>query len=145
MEAQGSIDIAAPPEKVWPFLVEPDLILKWYTLLSDFRYTGEQHAGVGATFHFDEKAAGLMKLDFVVTEWVENEILAFHMTSGNFDKGYEQRWTLEPTAGGCRFTLAEDIKMPYGPVGRLLGLMASPSSKAHIEELLDQLKVLAEA
>ena len=29
MKVQRSIEIAAPPEKIWPFLVEPDNILKW--------------------------------------------------------------------------------------------------------------------
>jgi uncharacterized protein YndB with AHSA1/START domain len=145
MKADGSIEIAAAPEKVWPFLVKADLILKWYTLLRDFKYTSEKEAGVGATFHFDEQSGVLMKLDFVVDEWVENRALAFHMTSGNFVKGYKQRWTLEPTLGGSRFTLAEDVTMPGGVLGRLLGAMVSSSSKAHIKELLGQLKTLAEA
>jgi len=145
MKADGFIEIAAPPEKLWPFLVKPDLILKWYTLLRDFKYTSKQQAGVGTTFHFDEQSGVLMKLDFVVDEWVENRALVFHMTSGNFVKGYEQRWTLEPTPSGSRFTLAEDVTMPWGALGRVFGLMVSASSKAHIKELLAQLKVLAEA
>ena len=29
MKVQNSIEIAAPPEKVWPFLVEPGKIMKW--------------------------------------------------------------------------------------------------------------------
>ena len=65
MKVQDSIDIAAPPEKIWPFLVEPERILKWYTLLQKFEYTSEQHSGVGTTFYMEEKAAVLMKLSFV--------------------------------------------------------------------------------
>jgi len=29
MKVQRSIDITAPPEKIWPFLVEPNKVLKW--------------------------------------------------------------------------------------------------------------------
>jgi len=145
MKVQGSIDIAAPPEKVWPFLVEPERILKWYTLLQKFEYTGEQHTGVGTTFYMEEKAGVFMKLSFVMTEWVENEKLAFRMTAGNFVKGYEQTWTVEPTASGSRFTLREDVKMPYGPVGRILGALSRSSSQGHVKEILVKLKALAEA
>lgn len=144
MKVQSSIEIMASPDKVWPFLVEPDLVLKWYTLLQRFEYTSEQHTGVGTTFYFEEKATVLMKVHFVFTEWAENKVLAFRMTAGNFVKGYEQRWTLEPTAYGTRFTYVEDIKMPYGPLGRILGLMARSSSETHLKEMLGRLKALAE-
>ncbi len=145
MKVQGSIDIAAPPERVWPFLVEPERILQWYALLQKFEYTSEQHTGVGATFYMEEKAAVFMKLSFVMTEWAENAKLAFRMTSGNFVKGYEQAWTLEPTPSGSRFTLGEEVTMPYGPLGRVLGALSRSSSEGHVKEILAKLKALAEA
>jgi uncharacterized protein YndB with AHSA1/START domain len=145
MKVQGSIDIAAPPGRVWPFLVEPERVLKWYTLLQKFEYTSEQHSRVGTTIYMEEKAAVLMKLDFVMTEWVENRKLAFRMTAGNFVKGYEQTWVLEPTPSGSRFTLMEEVTMPYGPLGRILGAFARSSSEGHVKELLAKLKALAEA
>jgi predicted flap endonuclease-1-like 5' DNA nuclease/uncharacterized protein YndB with AHSA1/START domain len=145
VKAQGSIGIGAPPEKVWPFLVEPERILKWYTLLRKFEYTSEQHAGAGATVYMEEAAGVSLKVSYLVTEWVENEKLAFRMTSGNFVKGYEQTWSLEPTPRGSRFTLAEDVTMPYGPVGRVLGAFSRSSSARHVKEILAQLKALAEA
>jgi len=145
VEVQGSISIGAPPEKVWPFLVEPERILKWYTLLRKFEYTSEQHAGVGATVYMEEEAGVSLRVSYVVTEWVENEKLAFRMTSGNFVKGYEQTWTLERIPTGSRFTLAEDVTMPYGPIGRVLGAFSRSSSERHIEEILAKLKALVEA
>jgi uncharacterized protein YndB with AHSA1/START domain len=145
MKVQGSIDIAAPPEKVWPFLVEPGRILRWYTLLQKFEYTSEQPAGVGTTFYMEEKAAVFMKLSFVMTEWVENQKVAFRMTSGNFVKGYEQTWTLDPTPKGSRFSLAENVTMPYGPLGRILGAFGRSSSEGHVKDILAKLKALAEA
>jgi uncharacterized protein YndB with AHSA1/START domain len=45
-----SVDIQAPPEKVWPYLVEPEKTMQWFTALKVFEYTSEQHAGVGSTF-----------------------------------------------------------------------------------------------
>jgi uncharacterized protein YndB with AHSA1/START domain len=145
MKVQGSVDIAAPPEKVWPFLVEAERILHWYTLLQKFEYTSEQHAGPGATFSMEEKAGVFLKLSFVMTEWVEYQKLAFRMTSGNFVKGYEQTWALEPIPSGSRFTLREEVTMPYGPIGRILGAFSRSSSEGHVKAILAKLKTLAQA
>jgi uncharacterized protein YndB with AHSA1/START domain len=101
MKAERSIEIETLPERVWPFLVEPEKILKWCITFKKFEYTGEQRSGVGTPFYVEEKAGGpLMKLNFTVTEWVENERLAFKMTSGSFVKHYEQRWMVGAAPSG---------------------------------------------
>ena len=146
MKVQKSIEIAAPPEKIWPFLIEPEKILKWCITFLKFEYTGEQRSGVGTTFYLEEKAGGpLMKLNFRITEWVENERVAFSMTSGNFVKGYEQSWTVEVTPSGSRFTFMEEVKLPYGIIGKIMGLFAQRGSEATVGKMLPKLKSLAEA
>ena len=73
MQVRQSVEIAAPPEKVWPFLVEPDNVLKWYPTLRRFEYEDAGQRGQGARVYAEEKASGmLMKLHFVITDWVEN-------------------------------------------------------------------------
>ena len=146
MRLQRSIEIAAPPEKIWPFLVEPEKILKWFTLLQKFEYTGEQRSGVGTPFYYEEKSAGrVMKLNYVVTEWVENERLAFIMTSGPLGKD-DQIWSIESTPSGSRFTLTEDVEMPWGIIGKIMGaLFAGRMIGKNLEEILANLKSLAEA
>ena len=146
MRVQRSIEIAAPPEKIWPFLVEPDKILKWFNLLQKFEYTGEQRSGVGTPFYYEEKSAGrLMKLNYIVTEWVENEKLAFSMTSGPLKKN-DQVWSIEAIPSGSRFTLIEDIEMPWGIIGTIMGtLFVGRVVGKHLDEMLANLKSLAEA
>ena len=145
MRIQKSIEIAAPPEKIWPFLVKPDSILKWCITFKKFEYTSEQRSGVGTPFYVEEKAGGpLMKLNFAVTEWVDNERLAFSMTSGTGVKGYEQRWTVETTPSGSRFTFTENVKLPFGIIGKLIGLVGQSTSQATAGKMLVILKGLAE-
>ncbi len=146
MRVQRSIEIAAPPEKIWPFLVEPDKILKWFYLLQKFEYTGEQRSGAGTPFYYEEKTTGrLMKFNYVVTEWVENERLAFTMTSGSLKKN-DQIWSIESTPSGSRFTLIEDIEMPWGIIGKIMEtLFVGRVVAKHQEEILANLKSLAEA
>ena len=146
MRVERSIEIAAPPEKIWPFLVEPEKILKWFTLLRKFEYTGEQKSGVGTTFYYEEKSGPqLMKLHYVVTEWVENEKLAFVMTSGPAKRD-DQIWSIEATPSGSRFTLTEDYEMSWGVIGKLMEkLFVGRIIGKHLEEILANLKSLAEA
>ncbi len=146
MKVQRSIQIAAPPEKIWPFLIEPDKILKWCITFKKFEYNGEQRSGVGTPFYVEEKASGqLMKLNFKVREWTPNERLTFSMTSGTVVKGYEQSWTIQTSPAGSAFTFAEDVVMPFGIIGKLIGLVGKRSSEAHLKEMLARLKSLAEA
>ena len=84
-----------------------------------------------------------MKLNYVVTEWVENERLAFSLTSGSLKKD-DQVWSIEATPSGSRFTLTEDVEMPWGIIGKIMGAMAGGMIGKHLEEILANLKSLAE-
>jgi uncharacterized protein YndB with AHSA1/START domain len=145
MRVQRSIEIAAPPEKIWPFLVEPEKILKWVNTFKKFEYTGEQRSGVGTTIYIEEKAGGpLMKLNFTVTEWVENKRLALSMTSGTGVTRYELAETIEATEADSKFTFMESFELPWGIVGKLLESVGRRTAEGHIEESLAKLKNLAE-
>jgi hypothetical protein len=146
MEVHESIEIAAPPERIWPLLVEPDNVLKWYPTLRKFEYEGAGEPGPGAMVYAEEKASGmLMKLHFVITDWVEHRTVALHMVSGTGVKGYDQSWRVEPLPAGSRFTFEEHVELPYGVLGSLIGKVGQRSSEAHVKEMLAELKVLAEA
>ena len=147
MKVQRSTEIAVPPDKIWPFLIEPEKILKWCITFRKFDYTGEQHSGVGTPIYIEEKAGPmpLMKLNFKVTEWAENERLAFRMTSGTGVKGYEQSWALQAIPSGSRFTFMENVKLPFGIAGKLIGLVGQNMSKATVGKMLVILKNLVEA
>jgi len=146
MKLQRSIEITEAAEKIWPLLVEPEGIKKWCGPVQRIFYTGEQHGGIGTPFYFEERAVGrLMRLHFVVTEWVANRSVAYKMTSGNLVKGYEQRYTLETTPTGIRVTCFENVTLPFGILGKFIELFRRPVSEAHLEGMLANLKSLAEA
>ena len=146
MKVEKSIDIAAPPEKIWPFLSEPEKILDWYIPLQKFEYTGDQRNKVGAPFYYEEKTTGgTIKLNCEVTELTENERFAFRMTSGNMLKSYEEVWTVKATPSGSQFTFFENGELGMGIIGKIIGPMAQRSSAATIDKMLAKLKSLAEA
>jgi len=145
VKLQKSIDIAAPPEKIWPYLVEPEKIMKWFTLLRKFEYTDKRCGGMGTTFYYEEKMGPLLtKLHYKITEWVENEKLTFILTSG-LPKKDDQIWTLEAIPSGSRFTFIEDFEIPWGIIGRLLDKLLVGNIGKGIEEILGNLKKVIEA
>jgi uncharacterized protein YndB with AHSA1/START domain len=145
VRVQKSIEIAAPPAKIWPFMVEPEKILQWIITFQKFEYTTEQYSGAGAPFYVEEKAGGpLMKINFAVTEWVENEKLAARMVSGNMVKSYELRFTLEPTPFGSTFTFLETTELPFGIIGKLMGAIGKRTAESHLEQCLAKLKSVVE-
>jgi hypothetical protein len=130
---------------VWPLLIEPQGILKWFTLLTSFEYTSEPPRGVGTTFHYEEKSGGrLMKLAYRVTEWVENERLAFSVVSGPLRKD-DQVWSIAATPGGSKVTLWEDVALPGGKLGEaVLAPVVGRMIGGHLAEMLVNLKRLAD-
>jgi hypothetical protein len=145
MKIQRSISIDATAERIWPLLVEPENIMKWCSFAKKVRYTSERIRGLGTTFYFEERAAGrLMKLHFVVDEWMFGESVSFKMTSGNFIKGYQQRYTLKPLSKGIHLTIFENVKLPWGILGKLVGVFRKSRSNSHLDDMLKQLKHICE-
>jgi len=145
MKLRRSIVIKATEEKIWPFLVDPEKIIKWCTPINIIRHTGQQRNGLGASFYFEEKAVGrMMKLHFVVTEWVLNRSVAFKMTSGNVVKSYKQRYTIETVPSGSRCTCFEEVTLPYGILGKFAGLFRRFTSNRLLDSMLLNIKYAVE-
>ena len=141
-----SVDINAPPEKVWPYLVEPEKAKQWFTLLKVYEWTSEEKGGVGSTFYWEELVGNtLYHLHFKTTEWVENEVFGYEMTEGDFFKSYTERWEIEKTPTGSRFTFNDNIEFPYGPFGKIIGFFAARGARETGSVILPKLKELAEA
>jgi len=145
MQMTMSVDIDAPSEKVWPFLVEPDKAMQWYTMLKKFEYTSDE-TGPDSTFYWEEEVRGkIYSNHFRTTEWIENRVFAFEMTEGNYFKSYTERWEIEPTATGCRFSFNDTLEFPYGPWGKVMGWFGERMAKKSSQMILQNIKRLAEA
>lgn len=146
MHVQKSIEIQAPPEQIWPYLVEPAKVMHWCITFKQFAYTTDQQSGVGTPVYIEELAGGsLSRMNFEATEWRSNEKVVLRMTSGASYPSYVQHWSIEPTSSGSRFTFMEDIVLPYGFLGRLMGVFAERMSAATVDKMLVKLKAACEA
>ena len=144
--SNGTLIVNRLSTPIWPFLTEPEKILKWFNLLKKFEYTGDKRSGVGTTFYYEEKSGGqLLKMNYKVIEWEENSKIAFGVISGSLKKD-DQVWSIERTPTGSRFTMFEDLEMPMGIIGKIIGaLFGQMMIGKNMEKILANLKGLAEA
>ena len=146
MGIQKSVEIAASPEKIWPFFVEPEKILKWCFTFKQFQYTSDQCSGVGTKIYIEEKAGGpLMKMNFEATEWQENKALTLQMVSGTGVKSYKQNYRLEKVEPGCQLSFMEEVELPMGWIGKLIGFLGEGMTNATLKKNNQKLKTLLEA
>ncbi len=145
MKVEKSIEISADPEKIWPFLVDPAKIVMWFDSFKKCEYTSEKHSGVGTAYYVEEKVPGpLRKINFEAINWDENEKLTLKMTSGKNVNSYEIRWNLETAQSGTKFHFVEEVGMPFGVIGKVLGIIGQGTADKMVEGMLNKLKNLSE-
>ena len=102
-----SVEIDAPPEVVWPYLIEPEKTkawfagvrsstrLNWAVSAETFEWTSEP-GGVGSTFRwYGETGGPELNIDFETTEWDPPYVFGYRMTDGDVYKSYDERWVIE--------------------------------------------------
>lgn len=135
------IIINAGPEKIWPFLAEPEKILKWCFTLESFEYTSSQKGGKNSTFRYTDKGAfHKVEVNCVISEWIENKVSSFKMISGTHFKSYEGTWLIEYGQGRSTFCFEEKTKPRYGIIGKLAGILSERRASAVVEDMLVRLK-----
>jgi uncharacterized protein YndB with AHSA1/START domain len=141
MKVEKTIQISAAPEKVWPFLVEPEKIVQWFDSFKKCEITSDQHSGPGTTYYVEEKVPGpLRKISFKATAWEEGEKLTLKMVSGVNVSDYEIRFKLADSQAGTVFDFKEEVGMPFGPLGKLLGALGQKTADRMVENMLLKLK-----
>ena len=79
-----TIDIMAPPDKIWPML-SLDRIPEWNGIVQSAKYTSKNSENVGTTGHIVAEVMGQeSECDAECTEYVENERLSWRTTAGDF-------------------------------------------------------------
>ena len=88
----------------------------------------------------------LMKVNFTITEWVENEYMASKMNSGpGYLKKCESKWLIEAIPSGSRVTYREIVEFSLGIIGKLFGLIGQGSANTNAGKTLSRLKSLVES
>ena len=135
-----SIDIAAPPERVWEFIDDPSRYLHFMAGITRWEVAGEQASGLGARYRTlmrvgSAEVGGLIE----IVEHDAPRDMAWNSVTGVDQRG---RWRLR--ARGPARTHVE-FRFFYGVAGSgIFGWIAeqvgAPTVRGHLSRSLQQLK-----
>ncbi len=137
-----AIDIAASPNEVFPWLIEPDLLARWIGGFVSSEALTDPPTRVGSRSRdvLDEKGRRLV-IETEITEFVADRRLSVHI---RYDMGEsDDQYDLEPVGRGTRLTYVSDLRLKS--LMRLLSKAISPQLRARAERDLASLRDLFEA
>jgi uncharacterized protein YndB with AHSA1/START domain len=142
---EKSIEIKAPPEKVWEMLAL-DRLPEWNEEYGNVKYTSdvrnsEDKYRVGASSHTNMKGAGA--IDFEITESLKNEKVTFRML-GKRANNTVVTYVLESVDDGTNFVYVMTYELPWGILGKGLGKLAKGSLEKEGKKALEKLKTILE-
>jgi uncharacterized membrane protein len=140
MRVQAQIDIAAPPEDVWEFIVDPARYLHFMAGVTRWEVAGENVTGIGARYRTlmrvgSAEVGGLIE----IVEWSEERDMAWSSVLGVDQRG---RWRLRELPDG---RTRVELRFAYGVAGSgipgwIAELFAAPQLGGHLRRSLQQLK-----
>ena len=119
-----SIEIDAPPQRVWEVVEPIERHVDWMTDAVAIRFAGQQTRGVGTRFVCDTKVGPFTLTDRMeVTAWDPGRAMGVRHSGVVSGSGV---FTLEPIDldRRTRFTWTEELRFPWyvgGPVAALIG------------------------
>lgn len=116
-----SIDIDAPPQRVFPLIGDTAKNGEWAIFLKEAQLLSGDGLSPGSTYRWTFKIGPRRQtLDAVVVAYNENEALV-RRAQGELEM--EDRLFLAPSDGGSRVEWTIHYKPPFGPLGALLDLI----------------------
>jgi carbon monoxide dehydrogenase subunit G len=142
-----SIEIAAPPERVWDVLMDPDRLGEWVTIHKKLGDVSDRPLKRGATIDQTLTLRGTsFKVKWKIAEF-DRPTHAVWKGKGPAGSQAKTQYDLSKTAdGNTLFHYVNEFKTPLGPLGSAAGqLVVGDASKREAERTLAQLKALVES
>jgi uncharacterized membrane protein len=132
-------EIAAPRQRVWDYIVDPDRHLEFMDAMTRWEAAGAKRAGLGARFAMRMRV-GSVELGGLI-EIVEFDPpcdMAWTSVTGVDHRG---RWRLRPGNRDCTdVELRVTYYAPGGIMGSIADLVAWPIVRGHLQRSLEELK-----
>jgi carbon monoxide dehydrogenase subunit G len=140
MVVRESITIAAPPERVWAVVMDPQCLSKWVTIHRSLGTASPAPLGTGDEIEQTLTLRGMrMHVNWTVTELDENRRAVW---DGKGPARARARSTYEfrPDGDGTRFDYEMEFHAPLGPLGSaanrvLVGTTPAREARASLKKL----------
>jgi uncharacterized protein YndB with AHSA1/START domain len=142
---EQAVDIAAPPEVIFPWLARPALLMRWVGGMVECQAETEAEEGVGSRLRQVVVDRGTrIELTGETVRYEPNELLEVHLDSpGTFQAVSVHR--LSPHGEG-HTRLVTSLETELGPrIGRLIAPIVSRVASSKLRSDLDRLRRLVEA
>lgn len=144
MKVKRTVELAAPPERVYDLVMDPSRLGDWVTIHHGLEGSPPDRLESGSRLTQWLKIAGRrFKVRWTVIEneprvrvvWEGRGPVATHAR-------VEYRFTRD--ADGTRFSYVNEYELPGGPLGRLAGRTLARVTAKELDETLQRLKSLVE-
>jgi uncharacterized protein YndB with AHSA1/START domain len=141
----ASIEIAAPPERVWALVMDPASLGEWVTIHRKLVHADGGAPRVGYTMDQQIHMRGVsLEVHWKLVECRPNE-LAIWEGRGPARSHARSEYALEAKGDGTRFDYRNEFRPPLGPVGAivsraLVGGMPEREARRTLERLRDHLE-----
>lgn len=121
MRVETSIDLDAPPERVFAVVMDPTCLGEWVTAHEEVLDAPDAPLAAGSTFRQKLKVAGIgFKVTWEVTE-IDEPRLAVWEGKGPAGSRAHARYELEPRGEGTRFHYLNEFELPGGKLAAAAG------------------------
>jgi len=142
---EKSVEIRAPPEKVWEMLAV-DKAQEWMGGWKSVKYTSEVRTPedkykVGASAQIIEH----VKYDFEITESLKNEKIVWHSAGTRAKPDMTRSYTLKLTEMGTAVTSVFDYTSPFSVLGKIVDKTGGQRiAEKEVEKSLEKMKSILE-
>ncbi len=146
MNIEFEIEIAQPPEVVFPWIADPDKAKQWQKKVKGGEILVEASEKIGTTFKETiEEDGNTLEMHGRITEYVEGERIGFHIESRIH--AFDVRYSVEQIEKGSNVSTEINIrwKFPMNVISLFIGKKMEASLLEGIESEFLDLKQICEA
>lgn len=145
-KVRSEIEIAAPPERVWEVLVDPDRLPQYNVTIVEVSDATGRLDQVGSTYRAVTKVYGRR----IEGPWEVTEVTPMHRIvqrgSGAGGASATVNGTVEPSGDGTQAAVEVDYQLPAGFVGAVANkLFVERSVERDVRHTMENLKALVES
>ena len=119
-QVSASITIAAPPEKVWELVMDPNRLEQWVSIHRRLVHADEGPARVGYRMNQSIHLRGVtLEVQWKLVECLECKRAVWEGRGPARSKAHTE-YLLEAVDGGTRFDYRNEFRAPLGPVGAIV-------------------------
>jgi len=145
MRIEYKDEILQTPEKVFPWIAEPEKAMQWQKNVMGGEIIVNNPEIIGTTFReIIEENGKQLEMQGIITKYVENKIIGFHLESKIHE--FDVIYSIVGLGEATKLSIEADIKwkFPINIISKFMGKRMAEALKKQMESEVQKLKILCE-